>query len=341
MDLIPDSTVQVWERLRTGPLDRLGESVRRRIAYLLVGNGLLLAAIWLLLKDGSSFSGVLTRIGPEIAPVALAGFALTGIVFTGAVDLSIGAALALAGTVFGCLAQRDFHPVIAFLGCAVSAGGLMALNGWVIARWSFPAIILTLAALPFYRGVALILGDLLVPGFSGNISVPAEAYHTPGKEYAGLILLLGTVGAVLWECFGKTPRVWLALGNSREGCEWAGLRASGVMRSAFLAGGLFFAAAALVYVTRVQSIEPARMALGFELQVIAAVILGGTNIFGGEGSFLGTLLGALFLYLVSQVLVYAEATAYLQEAITGAIILGIIGLDCAWHRQAKLMEELA
>ena len=83
------------------------------------------------------------------------------------------------------------------------------------------------------------------------------------------------------------------------------------------------------------------MALGFEFQVIAAVILGGTNIFGGEGSYLGTLLGALFLYLVSQVLVYAGANAYLQDAITGAIILVIIGLDCALHRPAKLVEELS
>jgi ribose/xylose/arabinose/galactoside ABC-type transport system permease subunit len=83
------------------------------------------------------------------------------------------------------------------------------------------------------------------------------------------------------------------------------------------------------------------MALGFELQVIAAVILGGTNIFGGEGCYLGTLLGAVFLYLISQVLVYAGANAYLQDAITGAIILIIIGTDCALHRPAKLMEELA
>jgi ribose/xylose/arabinose/galactoside ABC-type transport system permease subunit len=82
------------------------------------------------------------------------------------------------------------------------------------------------------------------------------------------------------------------------------------------------------------------MALGFELQVIAAVILGGTSIFGGEGSYAGTLLGSLFLYLVSQALIYAGATAYAQDALTGAVILLIIGADCALHRKAKLKEEL-
>jgi len=120
-----------------------------------------------------------------------------------------------------------------------------------------------------------------------------------------------------------------------------GLNPKRIQLSAFVAGGIFFALAVLVYVTRVQAIEPARMALGFELQVIAAVILGGTNIFGGEGSYLGTLLGAIFLYLVSQVLVYAGASAYVQDAITGAVILVIISVDCSLHRPAKLMEELA
>jgi ribose/xylose/arabinose/galactoside ABC-type transport system permease subunit len=91
----------------------------------------------------------------------------------------------------------------------------------------------------------------------------------------------------------------------------------------------------------VQAVETARMALGFELQVVAAVILGGTNIFGGEGSYLGTLLGAVFLYLIAQLLVYAGANAYLQDAISGAIILAVIGVDCALHRRAKYMEELS
>ena len=83
------------------------------------------------------------------------------------------------------------------------------------------------------------------------------------------------------------------------------------------------------------------MALGFELQVIGAVVLGGTNIFGGEGSFTGTALGAFFLYFTSQVLTYAGVNPYFQEAVTGAIIIGVIGLDCTLHRRRKLLEELA
>lgn len=313
----------------------------RRLAFLLGGNVVLLALIRLLLVRGASFSEVLLRIGPDIAPVTLAGFALTGIIFTGAIDLSIASIIALTGTIFGALVIHGAGPASAFLACAAVAWTLMIFNGFVVSRLGIPAIILTLAGLPFYRGMALILADIAVPNFSGNISIPNEAFHAPGKTYAAAILLAAAVAAFLWESFAKHPRLWLALGSSPEACTLMGLSRRTILNSAFAVGGIFMALSALLYVTRVQAVEPARMALGFELQAIAAVILGGTNIFGGEGSYLGTLLGSLFLYLVSQVLIFAGASAYLQDAITGAIILLIIGVDCALHRPVKRMEELA
>lgn len=301
---------------------------------------LLLAGIWLLLKEGSSFWSVLERAGPDVAPVALAGFALTGIVFAGAIDLSIASGVALAGTVFGAMAVHGLPPAACFAGAFGTAWGVMALNGALITGLRIPAIILTLAGLPFYRGVALIAAEVAVPDFSGNISVHAPEHHAPGKDYAGWLLLAGTAGALLWEGFAKGPRLMLALGNNEEACRLMGLNPKRILAGAFAAGGVFFGLAALVYVTRVQAVEPARMALGFELQVIAAVILGGTNIFGGEGSYAGTLLGTFFLYFIAQALIYAGASAYLQDALTGAVILLIIGVDCALHRRRKLMEEL-
>lgn len=319
----------------------MGRSVRGRLLFLSAANLALLASIALLLREGASFTEVLRRLPPDIAPVTLAGFALTGIIFAGAIDLSIASALALAGTVFGVLVHHGAPPSAAFGACFGTAWMIMALNGLVVSRLNLPAIIITLAGLPLYRGLALIIADMGVSGFSGNISVFANAYQAPGKTHAAPILLGATMAALLLECYGRHPRLWLALGNSPDACNLMGLRPRRILNSAFIIGGLFFGLAVLVYVTRVQAIEPARMALGFELQVIAAVILGGTNIFGGEGSYLGTLLGAIFLYLVGHVLIYANASAYLQEAITGAIILVIIGVDCALHRPAKLMEELA
>ena len=320
---------------------RLSPALKQRLVFLLTGNVLLLAAIFALIKQGGSFGEVLRRAGPNVAPIILAGLGMTGIIFTGAIDLSIASIVAMAGTIFGVCVYHGAAPSICFGACVVTAWGFSMLNGWLVRGLKVPPIIVTLAGLTFYRGLALIVADLAIPRFGGSLAVQAESYHVPGKVYAGWILLAVLMLALLWEFFAKTPRRWLALGSSEEACRLAGLNPGVLLQSAFCASGLFLGAAALIYVTRVQYIEPARMGLGFELQVIAAVGLGGTNIFGGEGSFAGTLLGAFFLYFTAELLTYAGVSPYFQEAIAGAIIISVIGLDCALHRRRKLLEELA
>lgn len=315
--------------------------IKRRLLLLLFANLILLASTFVLLKEGGSISSVLLRLGPNIAPIVLAGIGLTGIIWTGAIDLSIGSIISVSGTIFGVAVVRGVPPLAAFTSCVATAFLLSMLNGVVIRALRIPAIIVTLAGLPIYRGVSLLLAEWAIPQFTGNISVTAERYHAPGKIHAWGILLTAVLAAILLESFSRAPRHWLALGSSKEACSLLGLNPGRIQQTAFGVGGLFLGLAALLYVTRIQAIEPARMALGFELQVIGAVILGGTNIFGGEGSYLGTILGAMFLYLIVQVLVYAGASPYFQDAITGAIIIGVIGTDCALNRRRKQLEELS
>lgn len=320
---------------------RFSGALQQRLALLAAGNICTLIAIALLMKQGASFFEVLARAGPNVAPIILAGIGLTGIIYTGAIDLSIGAIIVVAGTVFGLLVERQAPPWAAFVACAVTAWALSNVNALLVRSLKVPAIIITLAGLAFYRGLALVIADVGIDRFSGNISVQSSAYHLPGSAYAGTILLLALIGAALFEGFAQMPRRWLALGNSAEACRLMGLHPGRILQSAFSVGGMFLGLAALVYATRVQSIEPARMALGFELQVIGAVILGGTHIFGGEGSYAGTVLGAFFLYFILELLIYAGVSPYFQDVITGAFIIGVIGLDCALQRQRKRMEDLA
>lgn len=320
---------------------RLSRFLRQRLLFLLFGNVALLLIIAAVMKPGSSFAEVLARCGPNVAPVVLAGLGMTGIICAGAIDLSIASIVVVAGTVFGILVGRKAPSWLAFAACVGTAWLLSRMNGWLVRRLRVPAIIITLAGLAVYRGLALMLADVAIPNFGGSLSVPEEAYHTPGKAFAGSILLLTLGAALSWEWFAGTPRRWLALGNSEEACRLLGLSPARILQSAFDVGGLFLGLGALIYVTQIQFIEPARLALGFELQVIGAVILGGTNIFGGEGSYAGTVLGALFLYFTAQLMVYAGVSPYFQDAITGAVILGVIGVDCALHRREKLLQELA
>ncbi|MBI4658569.1 MAG: ABC transporter permease [Verrucomicrobia bacterium] len=321
--------------------DRYSRALVQRLLVLVAGNVLLLGVIWFLMKEGSSFSQVLLRAGPNVAPVAVAGLGMTGIIFAGAIDLSIASIIVVAATIFGILVSHGFPPWVCHFACVLGAWSLSMANGYWVRLLRVPSIIVTLAGLAFYRGVALIVADVGVPGFSGNISVQDESYHAPGKVYAGWILALMLLLAAAWELFAKSPRRWLALGNSEEACRLLGVHPGRVLQSAYCVGGLFLGVAALIFTTRVQAIEPARMALGFELQVIGAVVLGGTNIFGGEGSYAGTVLGAFFLYLILELLIYSGVSPYFQELMTGAIILAVIGLDCAWHRKDQWLAELA
>src|SRR3546814_2585700 len=114
--------------------------------------------------------------------------------------------------------------------------------------------------------------DVCVIFFSSRRRHTSCALVTGVQTCALPILLAGVIMALLWESFSKGSRRFLALGNSEEACRLMGLNPRKILVSAFSIGGLFFALSALVYVTRIQAVEPARMALGFELQVIAAEI---------------------------------------------------------------------
>lgn len=335
-------TVQTMTAPRSLLSSRLARSLRNRLIFLVAGNLLLLTAIFFYTfrLEQASFTQELVQFGPSAAPSILAGIGLTGIVFTGAIDLSIGAIIVMAGTVFGILYHHGVAPHFCFVACWLTAATLSAANGYLIRLLRIPAIIVTLAGLTLYRGLALLLARLSIPDFAGQITVQQDAYHVPGKIYAHWILLGGVVAALLWELFGKMPRTWLALGSSQEACRLKGLHPGRLLQSAFFAAGLFLGLAALVSVTNHLTIEPARMAKNFELSVIGAVVLGGTNIFGGEGSFAGTVLGGSFLYLVGQAMLYAGVSEYWRTAIQGAVIIAVIGFDCALHRRRKLLEEL-
>jgi ribose/xylose/arabinose/galactoside ABC-type transport system permease subunit len=320
---------------------RMPKSVRRRIVFLVAADALLIGFIaWRAAATGASFGDEAGRMAPNVAPTILAALGQTGIICCGAMDLSVGSILAVAGTVFGVLHARGVDPSGCFAACFLTAFGLSAWNGLLIRITRLPAIIVTLAGLAFYRGLALILAQVASRGFGEQFTLTGDAYHQPGQVYAGWILLAALV-VVLWgECFGKTPRTWLALGNSETACRLSGLDPARILFGAFVVGGVFLGLAALVDVTNRLTIEPARLGAGFELSVIAANVLGGTSIFGGQGSAAGTALGGLFLYLLGPAMLYAGVGEYWRTAVQGAAILAVIGIDCALVRRQKLMEEL-
>jgi ribose/xylose/arabinose/galactoside ABC-type transport system permease subunit len=315
---------------------------------LVVLNVALLTAIWLSIPEGGTFTSVFTKVGVDICPLVIAALAMTGIILTGAIDLSVASIIAVSATVFGVLVAREQHPFVCFSACFATAWTLSMVNGWLIRGLRLPAIIVTLGALTFYRGVAAIVASLLSPAdrpFRGTLYVDARegvtwSYDGPGEMYAGWILIAVVALAFIWEWNARTPRTWLALGNSEEACRLQGLHPGRVLQSAFFVGGIFIGIASVVAASSVQAIVPEKMVSGLELQIIGAVVVGGTNIFGGEGSYLGTILGCFFFYFVSQLLLYLHIPEHYAEVVIGATVIAVIGVDCLLHRRAKLIEEL-
>ena len=318
----------------------MSPALRRRAAFLLAGNAALLAWIWAILEEGGSFGRVIETAASSCAPTVVAGLGLTGIIASGAIDLSIGSIIAVCASVFGALVQRGAPPAVCFAACVGTAASLSILNGAASRIFGIPPIIWTLAARSFYRGLALVIASVAVPGYLGNLTIAGEDYHSPGRQHAGAILGAVLAFALAGEAWTKTPRLWLALGNSEEACRLQGLFPARISLGAFAVGGFLLGVGALVYVTQLQTIEPARVAAGFELPVIGAVVLGGTNIFGGEGWYAGTVLGAFFLHFVDQVLAYEGVSVYWRDVLVGAAIVLVIGADCLLHRRRKLIEEL-
>lgn len=319
---------------------RQSRALQLRLLTLLLGNGVLLLAIRLLLREGSSAGEVFANAVADATPGLLAALGLTGIVWTGSLDLSLGSMVALGGTVFAILAAKGAPPLACFAACVLTCTALSLLNGAASRALRLPTILWTLGARTIYRGLALVLAPLCVAGFSGNFVVPAAVYQSPGKVHAPWILLGGALLLLVWEANGKTPRLWLALGCSEQACRLQGLSPGRIQMSAFLVGGVYLGLAALVQVTQAQAIEPARFAIGLELPVLGAVVLGGSNIFGGEGSYLGTILGASFLYFLGQLLAYAGVNVYWREVAVGAAIVAVIGLDCLLQKRRRRLEEL-
>lgn len=312
----------------------------RRLGFLAASNAVLLVCLYLRLEEGASFESILGAVARDAGPVLLAALGLTGIIAAGAIDLSIGSIIAVSGSVFGILIHREATPLFAWTACVGTAALLSLLNVGLVLALRVSAIIVTLGALAAWRGLALIVAEIGIPEFNGGLTVSAP-YAPPGSDHANAIVFAATVFVLVFARVAKTPRTWIALGDSLEAARLQGLRPGRVLTSSFAAGGVLLGLSALVHVTQLGTIEPARLARGFELRVVGAVVLGGTNIFGGEASWLGTALGVLLLHFLDLTLVYAGVNPYWREVIVGAAILVVIGADCFLHREAKRLREVS
>jgi rhamnose transport system permease protein len=268
----------------------------------------------------------ITRLSVEVGLLALA---LTLVIITGGIDLSVGSMMGLVAVVLGALWRDVQLPIAAAAGIALLlglAGG--ALNGSLIARFNLPPLIVTLATFSLFRGVAegITRGIENYSGFGAGFLFLGQGY-IGGILPTQLILLVVAVALCAWvlhrTAFGRTL---YAIGHSPEGARYAGIDVGRKLFLVYLFSGLAASVSAVIYVAHLGQAK-SDAGTGFELMAIAAVVLGGTSIFGGRGSVLGTVLGLFAIVVLQNGLRLSGQPAELAGILTGALLLLTVALN--------------
>ena len=301
---------------------------------------------WLTRDSGSFLTTYNWRtIGVQTVIVGTAALGMTVIMISGGIDLSVGSAVALV-TVCMALLMRDLHvPLPATLALGVLVGGLCGLlNGGLITSLGVVPFIITLGTLKVYRGLAKWLSDsqgVYVPGeskawwFGRLLKVepePSWLVVAPGVwMLLGLSLLLAL--ALRYSVLG---RYIYAIGSNESTARLCGVNVPAVKLTVYVLGGLATGLAGVMQFVYLDATGDPVTADGLELQVIAAVVIGGGSLSGGEGTVLGTLIGCLIMSVLNNGCVHAQIPNAWQDIIIGAIIVGAVALDRFRRRREAL-----
>jgi ribose transport system permease protein len=267
----------------------------------------------------------------QVSIVAILAVGMTFVILTGGIDLSVGAVMGLAGTFAAGVMVNMGMPGVIGLVAALVVGLLFGLfNGAMVAWGRMPAIIVTLATMGIARGLGLIYsGGYPISGLPSWIS-----WFGIGR--VGIVpvpvILMVVIYALAWVLLQRTPfgRQVYAIGGNETAAGLSGVKTRRIKLAVYGISGLTSALAAIVLTGRLMSGQP-NAGVGFELDAIAAVVLGGTAIAGGRGLIIGTLIGAVLLGILNNGLNLMGINPYLQDVIKGLIILLAIYIGRDWR----------
>lgn len=263
----------------------------------------------------------------QVSINALLAFGVTFVIITGGIDLSIGSTVAVTGVVAAMFAHPDTYPVIVPVLAGLAAGLLLgAFNGLVITRSKVPPFIVTLGTMTIGRGLALILSK------GRPISNLSDSFNfIGGGQILGVpmpILILIVFFVICSVLLRKTVlgRYMYAVGGNEQAAKASGIQLNKVKMVVYTLCGGLAALAGILLTSRITTGQP-NAGAGFELDAIAAAIIGGTSTSGGTGTMTGTLIGALLIGVISNGLDLLNVTSYYQQVVMGVIIIGAVVLD--------------
>jgi len=285
------------------------------VVFSLITNNFLSSTNWL-------------NIVRQSAPLLIVATAMTLVITTGGIDLSVGSTLALVGALSAIALNYWGLPWPVVLVGGLVLGGLVgAINGFFIAYEGIPAFIVTLAMLAVVRGVAL----LITQGYS--IPIPEDSlFAFMGRAWVigipmpSLIAIIAlAVGHIVLNHM-RFGRYVTAIGANAEGARRSGINTKAVTLRVYVISGMAAALAGMIITARLGS-GSSNQGEGVELQGIAAVVLGSTSLFGGFGTIIGTLLGAMSIAIIQNGLILSHISPFYTQIATGTIILLAIWLN--------------
>lgn len=264
----------------------------------------------------------------QVSISAIIAFGMTFVILTGGIDLSVGSTLALTGAIAASMLAGGTDPIIAML-VALALGLLLgAINGVVITKGKVAPFIATLATMTVYRGLTLVYTNgKPISGLGDHY-----AFQLFGKGYFfGIpVPVITTIIAflVLYFVLHKTTygRKVYAVGGNEEASKLSGINADLVKIGVYAISGLLAALSALILTSRLNSAQPTA-GESYELDAIAAVVLGGTSLNGGKGWIFGTLIGALIIGVLNNGMNLIGVSSFWQQVVKGIVIILAVLLD--------------
>jgi rhamnose transport system permease protein len=264
----------------------------------------------------------LSLASADLMEKAIMALGLTLVIIAGEIDLSVASVAGLSSAILGWMVDKGSPLAVAIL-AALAAGAVCGLfNGVLVARLMLPSLVVTLGTLALFRGLAfVVLGDRAVSEFPlgfmefGFNTVPGTLIPWPAVVFAVLAVITFLVLHRSW-----IGRQLYAIGNNAQAARFSGVDVDRIKIGLFVNSGTLAALAGVVFTARFASARPDN-ALGFELDVITAVLLGGVSIFGGRGTLIGVILGLFLIGALRNSLALADVGAEKQSIVIGSLLI--------------------
>ncbi|HEX2911103.1 MAG TPA: ABC transporter permease [Chloroflexia bacterium] len=268
---------------------------------------------------------------------------VTFVIITGGIDLSIGTVMTLAAVITGiCVTNWHMPVVLGVLGGLLAGGAAGFVNGVIISRLKVPPFIATLGMLNVAKGLALVLSGLKpiyfndTPEFNNIAMGTIPGAFISGFDIPNAVLIMFGAAIIASLILNRTilGRYTFALGSNEEATRLSGVNVNSWKIAVYSLTGLFSGLAGVLIASRLNSAQPA-LGQGYELDAIAAAVIGGTSLSGGEGSILGTIIGAFIISTLTNGLRILSVPQEWQTVVTGSIVIVAVYLDIVRRRQNK------